>query len=202
MIRVLSQQDEPAPEVVVFAGANGAGKTTTAHRLLPRLGIPHFVNADDIARGLSAFEPESVAVAAGRIMLDRIHSLARRRESFAFETTLAARSFTPLLRDLAATEYRVRLFFLWLNSSELAIARVTERAERGGHSIPADVVRRRYHAGLRNYFTLYQPLARTWVFYDNSEPKSTRVAYRLSSQPESVVRPELWSQIRQDALGT
>src|SRR5579872_2516519 len=96
------------PLVVVVAGPNGAGKSTTAPRLLRgALAVAEFVNADDIARGLSAFRPETVSLAAGRVMLTRLHALAAARVSFAFETTLASRNFAPWLRTLRAQGYRV-----------------------------------------------------------------------------------------------
>lgn len=136
------------PTVIVMGGPNGAGKTTIATRLLPALGIRHFVNADDIARGLSAFAPESVAVEAGRLMLRRIDELAKRRESFAFESTLAARSFAVLLRRLKADGYTVRLIYVWLQRPEIAISRVAERVRRGGHQIPEETIIRRYTTGL------------------------------------------------------
>lgn len=150
-----------APSVVVVAGPNGAGKTTAAPFLLrDSFGIQEFVNADPIAAGLSAFAPESVAIAAGRVMLARIEELARRRLSFGFETTLASRSFAPWLQRRVADGYSVHLVFLWLASPELAIARVARRVELGGHAVPEEVVRRRYAAGLRNFFGCISRLSR------------------------------------------
>ena len=185
-----------APSVVVLAGPNGAGKTTSAAVVLPDvLGVRHFVNADVIASGLSAFDPEVVAIAAGRLMLTRMRELAEQRESFGFETTLASRSFAPFLRNLAATGYGVHLVYLWLPDPELAIARVARRVLRGGHRVPDDVVRRRYWGGLRNFLELYQPLATTWRFYDNSGERPIPVAYHLEGEPQMVVQPELWVRI-------
>ena len=115
----------PRPCVVILAGPNGAGKSTAAPELLQgELAVTEFVNADVIARGLSAFDPDRAAIAAGRVMLTRLDELARQRESFAFETTLASRSFAPWLRDLRASGYAVHLFFLWLSSADLAVQRV------------------------------------------------------------------------------
>jgi predicted ABC-type ATPase len=137
--------------VVIVAGANGLGKSTSAPPLLrDALEVTEFVNADTIAAGLSAFRPQSVAVAAGRIMLARMRSLAIARENFAFETTLASRSFAPWLRRLREDGYRVHILFLWLRNEELAVRRVAERVRAGGHDVPEDVVRR-YRAGLRNF---------------------------------------------------
>jgi predicted ABC-type ATPase len=160
----------PLPHVVVVAGANGAGKSTSAPSLLrDALEISEFVNADTIASGLSAFRPQSVAFAAGRIMLARMRQLAAQQENFAFETTLASRSFAPWLSHLGHAGYRVHILFLWLRSAELAVSRVAERVRLGGHDVPADVARRRYRAGLRNFFTLCRPLAHSWQMLDNSE---------------------------------
>jgi predicted ABC-type ATPase len=158
-----------APHVIVVAGPNGAGKSTTAPALLKdSLEVAEFVNADTIAAGLSAFRPGSVAVAAGRIMLARMRELAARRENFAFETTLASRSLVRWLAQLQREGYEVRLLYLWLRSSELAVNRVMERVRAGGHDVPAEVVRRRYRAGLENLFKLYIPLADSWQVFDNS----------------------------------
>jgi predicted ABC-type ATPase len=159
------------PHVIVVAGPNGAGKSTAAPRLLrDALKVTEFVNADPIAAGLSAFRPESVAVAAGRIMLSRMRLLAAVRENFAFETTLASRSFAPWLAGLKDAGYHLHLLFLWLRSPELAISRVAERVRLGGHDVPTAVVRRRYQAGLQNFFRLYLSLADSWQLLDNSEP--------------------------------
>lgn len=141
--------------VVVVAGPNGAGKSTAAPALLnDALAVKEFVNADAIAAGLSAFRPESVAIAAGRIMLERMRSLASAGDNFAFETTLASRSFAPWLKTLRSSGYRVHLLFLWLRAPELAIQRVAERVRLGGHDIPEAVIRRRYTAGLKIFLAL------------------------------------------------
>lgn len=154
---------ELCPSVVVLGGPNGAGKSTAAPALLQgALAVNEFVNADVIARGLSAFAPESAAIAAGRVMLGRLHELAAQRVTFAFETTLASRSFAPWLRSLRVSGYEVQLVFLWLPSADFAVERVAARVRAGGHNVPAETVRRRYHAGLRNFFSLYEPVASSW----------------------------------------
>ena len=146
---------DPRPSVVVLAGPNGAGKSTAAPALLQgTLGVTEFVNADDIARGLSAFNAERAALPAGRVMLARLHELARRRMSFAFETTLASRSFAPWLTGLKRDGYSIHMLFLWLPSADFALDRVADRVRMGGHSVPAETVRRRYRAGIRNFFNL------------------------------------------------
>jgi predicted ABC-type ATPase len=166
----------PCPLVVVIAGPNGAGKSTTAGRLLQgALAVSEFVNADTIAHGLSAFRPESVALSAGRVMLKRLWELAAARERFAFETTLASRSFAPWLARLREDGYQAHLIFLSLPSADLAVSRVAERVRRGGHSVPEEVVRRRFVSGLRNFFTLYEPVVDSWQFLDNADLGGPRV---------------------------
>jgi predicted ABC-type ATPase len=165
-----------APYVIVVAGPNGAGKSTTAPELLrDALEVAEFVNADTIAAGLSAFQPESVAITAGRIMLARMRQLAAARVTFAFETTLATRSLAPWLRGLKRDGYRIHVLFLWLRSSDLAVSRVMERVRIGGHDVPAEVVRRRYEKGLRNFFQTYLSLADGWQFFDNSLASGLRL---------------------------
>jgi predicted ABC-type ATPase len=157
------------PHLVMLAGPNGAGKSTAAPALLAgTLELTEFVNADVIARGLSAFRPEDVAVEAGRIMLERLRFLAALQASFAFETTLASRSFAPWIADLRLKNYVFHLIFLYLPSPEAAIARVAERVRAGGHDVPVETIRRRYSAGLRNFFHLYRPLTDWWRFYENT----------------------------------
>jgi predicted ABC-type ATPase len=183
------------PNRVVIAGPNGAGKSTAAPRLLERFGVREFVNADDIARGLSAFAPESVAVEAGRIMLERVRGLAAAGADFAFETTLASRGFARWIAGLRRAEgYRFHLVFLWLSASEQSIARVARRVAAGGHAIPDDVVRRRYHRGIANLVRLYSPIADTWEVYDNSS-RMRLIARRNASGVEVHYDRELWASI-------
>jgi predicted ABC-type ATPase len=191
---------ESPPNVVVLAGPNGAGKSTSSVSLLQgALGVDEFVNADVIARGLSGFEPERAALAAGRIMLARLRELARQRRSFAFETTLASRTFAPWLADLIQTGYQFHLIFLWLPNADLAVARVAARVREGGHNVPEDTIRRRYDAGLRNFFGLYQPMATTWEFWDHSdEPGRTPIASGTGSVTFNVSDEAIWAQIKTD----
>jgi len=185
-----------APSIVVVGGPNGAGKTTTAPFLLrDALGVREYVNADPIAAGLSAFAQESVAIAAGRVMLARMDELARQRVSFGFETTLASRSFVPWVRLRLAEGYTVHLVFLWLASPELALARVARRVELGGHSVADDVVRRRYATGLRNFFELYRPIMSTWRVYDSSDLPDPRLIARGEGDRTQVLEADLWASI-------
>jgi predicted ABC-type ATPase len=182
--------------VVVIGGPNGAGKTTAAASLLPRgLQIRDFVNADAIASGLSAFAPERVAIQAGRIMLGRLAELARKRESFAFETTLASRSFAPFLRRLQGDGYRVHVIYIWLRRPELAVRRVAERVRRGGHDIPEEVIRRRYRSGLENFIRLFRPLADEWILCDNSEGELQEIARGGREAETSILIQETYDEI-------
>lgn len=189
------------PRVIVLAGPNGAGKSTSAARLLRgALGVDEFVNADVIARGLSAFAPERVALAAGRIMIRRLQELAAVRAGFAFETTLASRTFAPWLAELKAGGYQVHLVFLWLPSAEIAIVRVAERVRAGGHDVPEATIRRRYHAGWANFGELYQPLADSWQVIDNSVMRTPRLIAAGQGRRTKVVRQQsLWDLIRPQA---
>lgn len=186
------------PKVVVIAGPNGAGKSTTAPAVLRRVWqVDAFVNADTIAAGLSAFSPETVAIAAGRLMLDRVRELARDRRDFAFETTLASKSFAPWLKHLRADGYTFHLVYLWLPTVELAIARVAERVRRGGHAVPESVVRRRYDRSLANFFGLYSTFADSWVMLDNSIRRRPRlIARRVMDRPVRILDANEWHALR------
>jgi predicted ABC-type ATPase len=188
------------PNVVVIAGSNGAGKSTAAPLLIGgRLGIVEFVNADVIAAGLSAFAPERVAMEAGRIMLRRLDELAAAGADFAFETTLASRSFAPWIARLRRErDYRFHLVYLWLPKIEQNIARVAERVRLGGHSVPADVIRRRYARGLTNFLVLYRPIADSWTLYDNSSV-ARLVALREMGGDEVIHDMEAWRMIEQQS---
>lgn len=165
------------PHAYLIAGPNGAGKTTFATEFLPEfVHCREFVNADLIAAGLSPFAPESQAIRAGRLVLTRIRELARAREDFGFETTLAGRGYVRLIGDLQDSGYQVVLFFLWLPDVDLAVARVANRVRQGGHDIPEPVIRRRFEAGLRNFFRLYAPVVNAWQMYDGSCLPPQRIA--------------------------
>jgi len=184
-----------APELVVLAGPNGAGKSTLAPWLLrDGWGIRDFVNADEIARGLSGFQPETVALQAGRLMWERLEELVASHKSFAFETTLASRSYAPWICKRRQEGYQTRLVFIWLPSAELAIQRVTDRVRAGGHHIPEDVVRRRYASGLRKLFELYLPLIDRWEVLDGTEPADMRLVASGGVDRSPRVRDQVtWS---------
>lgn len=192
-------ESSAAPHVIVVAGPNGSGKSTSApHLLRDALAVSEFVNADPIAAGLSAFRPESVAMAAGRIMVTRIQQLAAERANFAFETTLASRSFAHWLEELKRGGYRVSLLFLWLDSADLAVSRVAERVRLGGHHVPEEVVRRRYERGLRNFFQRYSTITDHWQLFDNSRVGRPRlVAAGEGRSVSSLADPVLWQKLRE-----
>jgi predicted ABC-type ATPase len=184
--------------VVLLVGPNGAGKSTVAPLLLQgALQVQEFVNADVIARGLSEFRPESIAIEAGKVMLARLRDLAARRIDFAFETTLASRTFAPWIEELIREGYEFSLLFLWLSSVDEAVARVKERIRAGGHSVPDEVIIRRYTAGLRNFFRLYRDLAMSWRFYDNGASVPRLIAIGSGRIVTSVQDPQLWSAIEE-----
>jgi predicted ABC-type ATPase len=189
------------PKVIIIAGPNGAGKSTLApHLLKDAFGLLEYVNADTIALGLSAFSPESVAFEAGRIMLKRLRNLAQTGESFAFESTLASRSYVRWIGELKKRRYSFHLIYLWLRSPELAVERVRERVRMGGHDVPEPVIRRRYLKGGRNLFVLYQSLADSWAIYDNSvSAKPVLIAIGKSNNDITILDNSLWRIIREAA---
>jgi predicted ABC-type ATPase len=157
------------PIVVMLSGPNGAGKTTASRILLQGpLAVEAFVNADIIAQGLGGLSTDEADFEAARVMLERLDELAARNANFAFETTLASRSFADRMEKLKARDYIFALVYLWLPSAGDAIQRVRDRVRRGGHHVPDETVRRRYARGLRNFFTLYRPIADVWTCYDST----------------------------------
>jgi predicted ABC-type ATPase len=191
------------PKVVVIAGPNGAGKSFAAPRLLRNaFGILEFINADQIALGLSAYAPESVAFEAGRLMLKRLRTLAGQKASFAFETTLASRSFAPFLASLQRRGYEIRLYYIYLSSARLARRRVVFRVAQGGHAIPANVIARRFGRSLVNLFELYLPLADQVDFLDNTDGKLAPIATmkrRPSGTRVEVKDQPTWQRLQQQA---
>jgi len=165
------------PTLYVIAGPNGAGKTTFARTFLPQYAnCTHFVNADLIAQGLSPFSPASVALKGGRLLLEQIQGLAAKRADFAFETTLSGKKHRALLLKLKRRGYHIRLFFLWIPDVRLALTRIAQRVQEGGHYVPEPDVRRRFHRGLANLFGLYQDAVDSWSIFDNSTEKPTLIA--------------------------
>ena len=185
----------PSPKLFIIAGCNGAGKTTASYSVLPELlGCKEFVNADEIARGLSPFNPESVAIEAGKLMLQRIKHLMDERKTFAIETTLATKSYANTIKKTKELGYNVILIFFWLPSPEMAVERVARRVSEGGHNIPKDVIYRRYCAGLQNFFTIFAPIVDSWMFYDNE------TTAKLIANNREVSDSKLFSEIKESCL--
>lgn len=184
------------PNLFIIAGCNGAGKTTASLTILPEiLDCREFVNADNIAAGLSPFNADNVAIEAGRIMLHRIDELLGDGVDFAIETTLSTRSYVQLVKRAHKAGYNVSLIYIWLNSPELAVQRVAERVRNGGHSIPEKVIVRRYFRGLKNLFTLFMPVCDTWIIADNSLEDLEPVARKESEFENIIENNELWTAI-------
>lgn len=195
------------PQVIVIGGPNGAGKTTISREVLAHtLGITEFVNADAIAAGLSGFRPERAAFAAGRVMLAHLHELgeASPPHDFAFESTLASRTFAPWLSSLVDRGFEVHVLYVWLRSPELAIRRVTARVRKGGHDIRPEVVRRRYVRSAANLFHLYMPIAErggTWRVYDNSTPTLRLIASGAKARMPIIRNARVFGCLKEVARG-
>jgi len=189
------------PNLYIIAGCNGAGKTTASYTILPDiLDCREFVNADNIAQGISPFNVEGVAIEAGRIMLLRINELIDLQQDFAIETTLSTRSYVSLVRKAQQKGYSVTLIYIWLNSPVLAKERVAERVRNGGHHIPDDVVERRYYKGISNFFKLFMPVCDNWILADNSL-KKLEIISRGDREFDNVIEnTELWSFINRQVL--
>jgi predicted ABC-type ATPase len=180
------------PNLYIIAGPNGAGKTTFARKFLPEyVECLEFVNADLIAGGLSPFAPEKAAIHAGRLMLEQIHSLAKRGLDFGFETTLSGKTYVKLLRDIRK-RYLIHIFFLWIPNVELAIERINLRVRNGGHHIPEAIVHRRFSRSLPNFLRFYQPLADSWTIFDNSGDDPRMIAFEESGKIE-ILDPDLFN---------
>jgi predicted ABC-type ATPase len=181
----------------IIAGCNGAGKTTASYSILPTiLNCKEFVNADEIAKGLSPFQPENVSFEAGRIMLHRIEELLYKNVDFAFETTLATKSFAQTVKKAQEKNYTVTLLFFWLNSIELAKHRVALRVSEGGHSIPPEVIERRYQRGIKNLFELYLPLCDNVMVFDNSDKSPTLICNKTKNTAIEIANHSLFNLLQ------
>jgi predicted ABC-type ATPase len=183
--------------IYVIAGCNGAGKTTASYTILPEiLDCKIFVNADEIAKGLSPFEPESVSFEAARIMLERIDNLITENKSFSIETTLSTKSYKNILLKAIEKDYKVKLLFFWLENESLAQKRVKKRVSEGGHNIPVDVIIRRYKRGIENLFKIYLPLSSEVMIFDNSNSKIKLIA-KGNFGIQQIFIEKIWKAISQ-----
>lgn len=181
----------------IISGCNGAGKTTASFTILPEiLNCKEFVNADEIAKGLSPFQPEKVSFEAGRIMLRRINELLDANENFAFETTLATKSYKSKILEAKAKNYNVTLLFFWLQNPELAIERVKTRVSEGGHNIETDVINRRYIAGIKNLFEIYLSIVDEVLIFDNSEGKHDLIAEKIFDAEINIINKNKFNKLK------
>ena len=193
-----SAPGESSRNLYVIGGSNGAGKTTFAKEFLPKyVNCLRFVNPDLIAAGLSPFAPETVAAKAGRLMLEEVASLVERGTSFAFESTLSGKTYLRLLEHAKRSGYTIHLFYLWVPDPDLAIARVRDRVENGGHDVPEADVRRRYARTLQNFFHQYRPLADIVYFLDNREREPVLVFMDQNGQTD-LENPPLYEQLKKE----
>jgi predicted ABC-type ATPase len=181
----------------IIAGCNGAGKTTASFTILPEiLDCKEFVNADEIAKGLSPFQPEKVSFESGRIMLRRINELLEANVNFAFETTLATKSYKSKIAEAKRKNYTVTLLFFWLQNVDLAIERVKIRVSEGGHNIETEIIKRRYRNGIKNLFEIYLPIANEIMIFDNSEGKHHLIAEKTLETEIAVLNEIKFNKLK------
>ncbi len=185
----------------MIAGPNGVGKTTTAIPLITHSTIIYeFINADEIARGLAPLHPESVSLAASKLMIKRFQELLKANNSFAFETTAAGKNYIKYLKEAEMAGYEIHLMFLWLSSPDLAVKRVAQRVERGGHHVPEATIRRRYYVGLRNLIKYYLPLANSALILDNlRELINEMIAQKNVKDSLQIKDKKIWKRIQRTA---
>ena len=164
------------PTLCILGGCNGAGKTTLARELLPRLGIMRFLNADEIARGLSPLDPSLTAFKAGRLLIEEARGLIAAKASFAIESTLSGKTYVAMIQDAKAQGYRFLLHYILIGSADQAVGRVALRVKIGGHHVPEEDVRRRFGRSRKHFMEDYVPLADEWVLWDNASPPHRQMA--------------------------
>jgi len=187
------------PNLYIISGCNGAGKTTASYTILPEmLHCKEFVNSDEIAKGLSPFNADTMAVAveASRIMYMRIRELIERAETFALETTLASRSIAKLIKDAQSKGYYVTLLYFWLNTPDLAVERVKNRVAEGGHNVNEPTIRRRYRTGIINLFDLYIPICDYWMITDNSMSPMRVIAKGFRNRERYISNAIIYNKLR------
>jgi len=188
-------------KLYIIAGPNGAGKTVASYTILPEIfNVKEYVNADEIARGISPFNYDKVGIKAGRLLVLRIRELLKEEQTFAVETTLATRSYVKLIEKAQKQGYKVTLLFMWLNSQELALKRVSTRVKEGGHNIKNDVIRRRFRNGLNNLVDIYIPIVDNWMVVNNSGERFNIIAQ--GDKDELLIKDEkLWKRINSKTNG-
>jgi len=185
------------PRLYIISGCNGAGKTTASYSLLPEmLDCREFVNSDEFAKGLSPFKPENASIQASRYMLMKIRYMLKKQKDFAVETTLATRTLLKTARMAQDAGYTVTLLYFWLNSPELAIERVHARVEAGGHNIPEETIRRRYHVGIHYFFQYYAPICERWILADNSQIPFRVIAEGSKNDVINIKDEEIFAKIK------
>lgn len=185
----------------IIAGCNGAGKTTASFTILPEaLNCKEFVNADEIAKGLSPFQPEKVAFESGRIMLKRINELLESKQDFAFETTLSTKSYKQKVIEAQNKKYKVTLLFFWLETVELAIERVKTRVLEGGHNIDTETIKRRYYRGIKNLFEIYLPIVDEVMIFDNSLESPDLIAIKSKEKEMNVFNVSKFNSLKKNLL--
>lgn len=185
------------PNLYIISGCNGAGKTTASYTILPEmLDCKEFVNADEIAKGLSPFQPETVSFLAGRIMLERINELLEQQADFAIETTLTTLSYRKTIELAKQKGYQITLLFFWLNDVNLAIERVKIRVIEGGHDIPEAVIIRRYYKGIANLIKVFINFCDYWLVIDNSVKPNVEIAEGVKNAEIAIHNDKLWKKIK------
>jgi len=186
------------PSLYVIAGPNGAGKTTFIKRFAPReLALLDFINADEIARGLSPLAPERAQIEAGRLVLKRFRQFIEDRRDFVLETTLSGRGYRKHFEAARAAGYHVRLDFLLLPDLEDSIRRVADRVEQGGHNVPLDDLRRRFKVSVQNLFNIYRPVIDRWSIYDNGQHAAVLLAFG-DAKTHTVVAKNAFEKVIDD----
>lgn len=183
------------PIIYVIGGPNGAGKTTFAREFLPAANVLEFLNADLLAAGLSPIKPELMMGRASRLLLSRWHDMVASGRSFAFESTLSGKTYATMLKKAKAAGFEIRICYLWLPSVNLSIKRVKERVKKGGHNVPEADLRRRFLPSLRNFFSLYLPIADYGVLYYAGGLSPKHVANWIDGV-ETVLDWELYDEVK------
>jgi predicted ABC-type ATPase len=185
------------PKLIIFAGANGSGKTTLANIFLPYAKIKQFINADEIARGISPLHPETRKVMAGKLVLKLIHEMIAKGESFAIESTLSGNTLASILKTAKKHEYHIDMFYMYTTDVEINLKRIKNRVKHGGHHVPAGDVRRRYKRSVLNLINLYFDLCDIIRIYDNSGARHKSVAFKMQDDMLVVkTEKQIWEQIK------